>query len=952
MTITIGLNFLARFCSAVFLFCIVLISHAYAIDLSNAEKEFLSTKGTIVFVSQTHYPPFEFTDEHLQHEGMMLDIIRWMAVEMSFHPVFLDMPFLHAQQAVISGQADIITSLFPSEKRKETFEFTDTLFDVPASIFVKAERTDVKGLKDLNGKTIAIQRGDYAKEYLESQKIHFNTVDTEDFAEAIDQIISGKADAVIGDEQIVLYHIFSNRLTDQVKKVHEPLYIGKNCMAANKDKAILIDILNKGIHEARKTGVLDKISKKWLGTNFGYQKSFLERHFWPLSAAAGCLLLVSIGVWVWNVRLRILVRKKTEVILHRETALRESERNFRTFFDTMDDMLLVSGPDGKICYSNSAVSIKLGYKQAELEKMDIVHMHPSAMREEAEAIYSAICKGEMNVCPFPLESKTGTLIPVESREWLGQWNGTDCIFCISKDLSKEQEALQKFNRLFDNNPAPMSVLSLPDKKFTDVNNAFIHALGFSREEILGKTSGELRLFVDMEVHHRFIEQYQKEGKIIQSECKIRCKDGAILDGLFSGEVIESQGQQFFLAVMVDQTERKSAVNKLRESEELHRLLVTNINEGFFMTDGEGFLTFGNEALARIYGFDTPTECIGKQIFDLVAPQARETARQIFSEAVASGQAPAGFEIPTLRKNGEIVQTEVKPTIFFQKDGAVIIQGLLIDISERRRIEEERRQWERQGQQIEKAESLNRMAGAIAHHFNNMLGAIMGNIELAVADLPRGSDIAESLTEAMKASHRAAEMSSLMLTYLGQTISHHESLDLTDICRGCLPLFRTVLQKNVVLETDFLSSGPVINANVGQVQQLIRNLVANASESIENTGGTIHLTVRTVSAQDISMTHRFPIDGNPQDNYYACIAVKDTGAGITDKEIEQIFDPFFSTKFTGRGLGLSVALGIVRAHNGVITVESSLGRGSVFRVFLPLAQQPAPPRSEEQSVPTL
>ncbi len=157
---------------------------------------------------------------------------------------------------------------------------------------------------------------------------------------------------------------------------------------------------------------------------------------------------------------------------------------------------------------------------------------------------------------------------------------------------------------------------------------------------------------------------------------------------------------------------------------------------------------------------------------------------------------------------------------------------------------------------------------------------------------------------------------------------------------------------MVLETDFLSSGPVINANVGQVQQLIRNLVANASESIENTGGTIHLTVRTVSAQDISMTHRFPIDGNPQDNYYACIAVKDTGAGITDKEIEQIFDPFFSTKFTGRGLGLSVALGIVRAHNGVITVESSLGRGSVFRVFLPLAQQPAPPRSEEQSVPTL
>ncbi|MCX5883770.1 MAG: transporter substrate-binding domain-containing protein, partial [Deltaproteobacteria bacterium] len=207
---------------------------------------YLRTKDTIVFVSQTQYPPFEFIDANGQHEGMMLDMIRWMAVEMCFKPVFIDMTFQQAQEAVLSGKADILTSLFYNDQRKEKYAFTEPLFDVPVSIFVKAERTDIKELNDLNGKTIAIQRGDYARDFLESQNIRFNTLNTMDFSETTNMVLSGKADAVIGDEQIVFYHIFNNRFTDAIKKVGEPLYIGKNCMASNRNNALLIRILIKG----------------------------------------------------------------------------------------------------------------------------------------------------------------------------------------------------------------------------------------------------------------------------------------------------------------------------------------------------------------------------------------------------------------------------------------------------------------------------------------------------------------------------------------------------------------------------------------------------------------------------------------------------------------------------------------------------------------------------------
>lgn len=301
----------------------------HAVDLTKQEWDYIRQKGTIVFVSQTRYPPFEFVDSNGQHEGMMLDVVRWLAVEMGFIPVFTNTTFQEAQEQVLNGKADVLTSLFYSEKRNMRFAFTRTLFEVPASIFVQADRTDIKDVNDLAGKTIAMQAGDYAKEFLETKHIQFHVLETKDFAEAADMVIAGKADAVIGDEQIVLYHVFSNRLTDRIKKVGEPLYRGEDCMAASKANAMLIQVLNKGVDKARRTGVLEKINRKWLGTRLGQRESWVSRYLWPLVAVAGGIFLLSVWVWFWNVRLRQAVRKKTEAIRSSEDALRQNEQMLR-----------------------------------------------------------------------------------------------------------------------------------------------------------------------------------------------------------------------------------------------------------------------------------------------------------------------------------------------------------------------------------------------------------------------------------------------------------------------------------------------------------------------------------------------------------------------------------------------------------------------------------------------
>ena len=258
-----------------------------------------------------------------------------------------------------------------------------------------------------------------------------------------------------------------------------------------------------------------------------------------------------------------------------------------------------------------------------------------------------------------------------------------------------------------------------------------------------------------------------------------------------------------------------------------------------------------------------------------------------------------------------------------------------------KAEAEKQKLEARNRQLQKAESLGRMAGAIAHHFNNKLHAVRGYLELAIVKLPQGDNGLKNLTAAMQAADEAAEVSQSMLNYLGQVNDPQVPLDLTEICRKNLRNIEATKPKNVAFEPDLPFPGPTINANAKQTQLILSNLISNSLEAIGTKQGTIHLTVKMVASTDISPLHRLPLNRQPDDKPYACLEVRDTGCGIAAKDIEEAFDPFFSTKFTGRGLGLSVVLGLVQAHSGFVTVESTPDQGSAFRVFFPVSTEQIP-----------
>jgi PAS domain S-box-containing protein len=271
-----------------------------------------------------------------------------------------------------------------------------------------------------------------------------------------------------------------------------------------------------------------------------------------------------------------------------------------------------------------------------------------------------------------------------------------------------------------------------------------------------------------------------------------------------------------------------------------------------------------------------------------------------------------------------------------------------DITTHHRLEVLQKELEAKSQQFQKSESLGRMAGAIAHHFNNQLQVVRLNLELAASNRPETAEPDQGLSTAMQATRKAAEVSSQMLTYLGQSQVGQETLNLAEICRQSLALLKSTLPPCVVLEADLPSTGPGVHANGSQIKQVLMNLITNAWESSGDGRGAIRLSVKTASAAEILAADHFPLDWQPQATAYACLEVADTGAGITAAKIQNIFDPFYSTKFIGRGLGLSVVLGIMRSHDGVVTVESEPSRGASSGSFSRHWRRPCPQNWSQSS----
>lgn len=499
-----------------------------------------------------------------------------------------------------------------------------------------------------------------------------------------------------------------------------------------------------------------------------------------------------------------------------------------------------------------------------------------------------------------------------------------------------QESENRYRLLLEN--AGEAIFVAQEGRLKFVNRMTVELSGRSEQELRSRPFIE---FVHPDdrgfVMERHLMRLRGEALPSRYAFRLMAPDGRIPWVEVAAVLIDWDGKPATLNFLTDITERRRAEEALAQERFLLQALMNHVPDHVYFKDRDSRIIRISKALAQLFGVSDPAQAVGKTDFDFFTEEHARQAYEDEQAIIRTGQPVTKEERETWAGRPDTWVSTTKAPLRDEEGNVVGTFGISRDITERRRAEAQRAELEARNRQLQKAESLSRMAGAIAHHFNNQLHAVLLNLEMAKDDLPQDAGPARSVTEAMMAANLAAEMSKLMLTYLGQTPGVRESLDLSIACSRWLSPLRVALPKHVVLETDLASPGPTIRADADQMRQVLTHLVTNAWEAGGAGRGAVRVTVKAVASVAVPLAHRVPPDWQPLDPAFACLEVVDHGCGIAEADIEKIFDPFFSSKFTGRGLGLAIVLGIVRAHGGAVTVESTPGSGSALRVYLPVSE---------------
>jgi PAS domain S-box-containing protein len=397
------------------------------------------------------------------------------------------------------------------------------------------------------------------------------------------------------------------------------------------------------------------------------------------------------------------------------------------------------------------------------------------------------------------------------------------------------------------------------------------------------------------------------------------------------------------------TERRQAEEALRQEKDFAEDIITTLPGIFYMFDTQGNFIRWNRKVEEVTGYSA-LELTTRHVTDFFEGAEKEIALNTMQTTVEEGQ--SSVELTLITKEGKKI-----PYFFTGKrtilGGCINILGLGLDITDRKRAEEEQAKLETQMREVQKLESLGVLAGGIAHDFNNLLMAILGNAELALLTLSPASPACPNLEEITRASQRAADLCRQMLAYSGKGRFLVGRYDLSEIVREMAQMLEVSISKKARLRYSFAKELPPVEADATQLRQVIMNLITNASEALMDQSGYISVSTGVMDCDQAYLSESYLDDQLPEGSY-VYLEVADTGIGMDQETQRRIFDPFFTTKFTGRGLGLAAVLGIVRGHQGAIKVYSEPGRGSTFKVLLPagkkLQEEEMP--GEAQDAPTL
>ena len=495
--------------------------------------------------------------------------------------------------------------------------------------------------------------------------------------------------------------------------------------------------------------------------------------------------------------------------------------------------------------------------------------------------------------------------------------------CYKKLFSEMVDGVALHEAVYDENGIPL------DYRFLEVNHAFERITGLMSPIIVGKTVGEVlpetgTFLMDM------FKKASSTGTPQTCEHHVRELDTYLKISAYNPE------PGLMVCVVADISYRKRIEDALRESEATFRAHVENSFDVIFTLDASGNFVFVSPAWQRHFGYPA-SEVMGKSFALFVHPDDVQPCFAYLSQVINSGRGGTSPVYRVKSADGLLRSFVANGMLYTDTKGQLLFIGVGHDVSAQLQEEQDRLEFERQLLHTQKLESLGVLAGGIAHDFNNLLQIILGNIELAA--LKMASDIAslKLLEQATLAANKAAELTNRLLAYSGKGFFVITPVNLNELVSENTTILRTAVPRTVSMDLQLSVGIPVINGDAAQIQQVVMNLITNAAEAIEGRPGRIRLTTGLQNC-DRAFLSGSRLEEKPEPGLFVFLEVNDNGSGMREEIQTRIFDPFFTTKFTGRGLGMSAVLGIIKAHSGALFLDSAPNRGTSIRVLFPAAEK--------------
>jgi len=621
----------------------------------------------------------------------------------------------------------------------------------------------------------------------------------------------------------------------------------------------------------------------------------------------------------------------------------ERERLARAV-EALDDGAYWIDGQNRIVYVNDGGCRALGYTRKELIGNPLMMVSPDATPERLSVVWGRLRAQNTYTGESVHRRKDGTTFPVEIVLAYVKIGNEEFNCGFAHDITERRraenelrESEKKFSMMFQSAPALISISDLSTGVIIDVNTEVTRVTGFRRDEVVGRRGTEIG-WITAANRQLLVDTLQNQGRIAGLAMSFSNRQGGVIEGLVNGDKVEIDGRACLLVVISDITERIKTENALDAAAERLALALRASKFGVWRHNLQTGYTEWDSRMFEIFGLPSSTKAPSLDaILERVAEEDRRSVRQSWMASPACNRSyQLRFQI--IRPDGSLNHIELHGIVhddsLGQPEWSIGVAG---DITEIVEATSESVSLRAKLQQSQKMEALGTLAAGVAHDFNNLLTGINGFVELASTSLAPGHEASELLVQARHGAMSARDLVRRILNFSRSNNDQKRALvDAVEVIRDTAPLIAAALPGNVSLSIALSCETAPVLADSGQLQQVLMNLCTNAGHALGKKAGKIQIGAEIC---ELGASGGRVIPHGCDAGQYFKMYVRDTGSGMNEATRNRIFEPYFTTKAEGQGtgLGLSIVHDIVAAHEGGMEVETTLGKGSTFTVFLPVSR---------------